>query len=81
MAARGGAIMFLISNFTHSAVARGRQDANNIYHLLRGLVGGGLALPICLTGADGAGDPRSLQMDSPERGGTARAFENATADQ
>lgn len=69
MTARSGTIIFLISNFTHSAAVRGRQDANNIYHLLRGPVRGGLA------GADGAGDLRPLQIDSAERGGAARAFE------
>lgn len=55
-------IIVPISNFTHSAAVRGRQDANNIYHLLRGPV----------RGARGARDLRPPQMDSAERGGAAR---------
>lgn len=34
--AHSGPIMSLINNFTHFAAARGCQDANNIYRLLRG---------------------------------------------
>lgn len=49
--------MFRISNFTLLATTRGREDTSNARRLLWGDPGEA-------EGADGDGDPRSLQMDS-----------------